>query len=98
MYCCFFLIIRRPPDSTRTYTRFPYTTLFRSQAEGPAVGLDVAHAGHHRQRGDEGHDAQRDPARLQPGQALRLGLGLVYADDEHVAEAVEQAEIGRANV
>src|SRR3546814_8914628 len=28
---CFFLIIRRPPSSTRTDTLFPYTTLFRSQ-------------------------------------------------------------------
>src|SRR3546814_1326444 len=28
--CCFFLMIRRPPRSTRTYTLFPYTTLFRS--------------------------------------------------------------------
>src|SRR3546814_1515405 len=31
--CCdflFFLMIRRPPRSTRTDTRFPYTTLFRS--------------------------------------------------------------------
>src|SRR3546814_13701473 len=32
--CClcifFFLIIRRPPGSTRTDTLFPYTTLFRS--------------------------------------------------------------------
>src|SRR3546814_7484707 len=25
-------MIRRPPRSTRTYTRFPYTTLFRSLA------------------------------------------------------------------
>src|SRR3546814_2762578 len=31
----FFLRIRRPPRSTRTYTLFPYTTLFRSGvAEG----------------------------------------------------------------
>src|SRR3546814_13363845 len=36
MYLCvllhfvFFLIIRRPPRSTRTDTLFPYTTLFRS--------------------------------------------------------------------
>src|SRR3546814_1982394 len=31
--CClfFFLMIRRPPRSTRTDTRFPYTTLFRSR-------------------------------------------------------------------
>src|SRR3546814_4366186 len=29
--CLFFLMIRRPPRSTRTVTLFPYTTLFRSQ-------------------------------------------------------------------
>src|SRR3546814_13318961 len=28
--CFFFLLIRRPPRSTRTDTRFPYTTRFRS--------------------------------------------------------------------
>src|SRR3546814_9250228 len=30
--CFFFLMIRRPPESTRTDTLFPYTTLFRSWA------------------------------------------------------------------
>src|SRR3546814_3354907 len=30
MRCLFFLMIRRPPRSTRTDTLFPYTTLFRS--------------------------------------------------------------------
>src|SRR3546814_11429667 len=30
--CIFFLMIRRPPRSTRTDTLFPYTTLFRSAA------------------------------------------------------------------
>src|SRR3546814_13382072 len=29
-HVCFFLMIRRPPISTRTYTLFPYTTLCRS--------------------------------------------------------------------
>src|SRR3546814_15290659 len=33
----FFLMIRRPPRSTRTDTLFPYTTLFRS----PMSGHDV---------------------------------------------------------
>src|SRR3546814_1827074 len=28
--CCFFLMIRRPPNSTRTNPLFPSTTLFRS--------------------------------------------------------------------
>src|SRR3546814_2202341 len=31
-------MIRRPPRSTRTYTRFPYTTLFRS---GPIVFVNA---------------------------------------------------------
>src|SRR3546814_3921595 len=30
MFLLFFLMIRRPPRSTRTDTLFPYTTLFRS--------------------------------------------------------------------
>src|SRR3546814_5523491 len=30
MFIVFFLMIRRPPRSTRTDTLFPYTTLFRS--------------------------------------------------------------------
>src|SRR3546814_13543000 len=36
LICMFFLMIRRPPRSTRTDTLFPYTTLFRS--EGFALG------------------------------------------------------------
>src|SRR3546814_18426306 len=39
----FFLMIRRPPRSTRTDTLFPYTTLFRSIPRHR--GLVVAHAG-----------------------------------------------------
>src|SRR3546814_11410165 len=31
--CFFFLMIRRPPRSTRTDTLFPYTTLFRSRCD-----------------------------------------------------------------
>src|SRR3546814_14811306 len=34
----FFLMIRRPPRSTRTDTLFPYTTLFRSLTQG-IIGL-----------------------------------------------------------
>src|SRR3546814_14920742 len=29
--CLFFVMLRRPPRSTRTDTLFPYTTLFRSR-------------------------------------------------------------------
>src|SRR3546814_15263155 len=41
----FFLMIRRPPRSTRTDTLFPYTTLFRSQPHpdiAPHVRIAVA--------------------------------------------------------
>src|SRR3546814_4341856 len=43
----FFLMIRRPPRSTRTDTLFPYTTLFRSKGEEllrPGL-LEQAHGG-----------------------------------------------------
>src|SRR3546814_12500047 len=34
-FLLFFLMIQRPPRSTRTDTLFPYTTLFRSPFSGP---------------------------------------------------------------
>src|SRR3546814_11104571 len=46
MFSCFiffFLMIRRPPRSTRTDTLFPYTTLFRSG--GDDVVADTAVVG-----------------------------------------------------
>src|SRR3546814_1255460 len=53
--CCFFLMIRRPPRSTRTDTLFPYTTLFRSLrrmvvAIGPAPHTNAyqSRTGHRR--------------------------------------------------
>src|SRR3546814_17856120 len=38
---CFFLMIRRPPRSTRTDTLFPYTTLFRSIKTRRPLGEDL---------------------------------------------------------
>src|SRR3546814_10700242 len=37
----FFLMIRRPPRSTRTDTLFPYTTLFRSTRPAPRSRQDI---------------------------------------------------------
>src|SRR3546814_17449066 len=53
MYCTvflsffFFLMIRRPPRSTRTYTLLPYTTLFRSEQaqKGVLALVDLAGKG-----------------------------------------------------
>src|SRR3546814_8306404 len=46
-YCSlfFFLMIRRPPRSTRTDTLFPYTTLFRSAGRCPAPASTAGRAG-----------------------------------------------------
>src|SRR3546814_3463890 len=43
----FFLMIRRPPRSTRTDTLFPYTTLFRSKydADGQLTKIGVSFRG-----------------------------------------------------
>src|SRR3546814_19800722 len=38
-------MIRRPPRSTRTDTLFPYTTLFRSRRDAPAVAGIAQFAG-----------------------------------------------------
>src|SRR3546814_10972325 len=39
LLCVLFLMIRRPPRSTRTDTLFPYPTLFRSYTYGIGSGL-----------------------------------------------------------
>src|SRR3546814_14716646 len=38
VFLFFFLMIRRPPRSTRTDTLFPYTTLFRSEEVNVPIG------------------------------------------------------------
>src|SRR3546814_6803042 len=43
MFLFFFLMIRRPPRSTRTDTLFPYTTLFRSDAHAMLFIPEVNH-------------------------------------------------------
>src|SRR3546814_16985010 len=43
-FVLFFLMIRRPPRSTRTDTLFPYTTLFRSRGRHAFQDLRRSHA------------------------------------------------------
>src|SRR3546814_14966565 len=53
LFLVFFLMIRRPPRSTRTDTLFPYTTLFRS-ADPPVARAAVGYrAPCWRQRGNQ---------------------------------------------
>src|SRR3546814_19811715 len=107
----FFLMLRRPPRSTRTDTRFPYTTLFRSLRLHGAGGGDrnlVLGARSFSRRGRQG--GRVDLRELLAG-LLGPGLELLLADhldhDRHEgvagaaelgALAVEGLEIGRAHV
>src|SRR3546814_14205314 len=74
----FFLMIRRPPRSTRTDTLFPYTTLFRSKIEpspnasASAAPLQDTQAGHLRGRSASqcfGQGAETGTARKEIGRA-----------------------------
>src|SRR3546814_4959223 len=66
----FFLMIRRPPRSTRTDTLFPYTTLFRSACAVPDPGRTGAP---YRQYGPQ----------ARPGACLWVGPG---RSEEHTSE------------
>src|SRR3546814_1406135 len=60
----FFLMIRRPPRSTRTDTLFPYTTLFRSPGSSPSRSGDRAWR---RACREWRSDRQRPAMRKSPG-------------------------------
>src|SRR3546814_20838206 len=90
----FFLMIRRPPRSTRTDTLFPYTTLFRSHAPEEAGGeaADDAAAeeeqGEQRQQGGERRENRARQRRVgRPVQQLAQRDLLVAA--AHLAHPVE---------
>src|SRR3546814_6529092 len=76
-------MIRLPPRSTRTDTRFPYTTLFRSVpdvAEGPARPLQL-----------RGHDADLRVAGRRRGLRSRLARRGQPGRGSRQAEAAEAA-------
>src|SRR3546814_8449279 len=83
--CCapfFFLMIRRPPRSTRTDTLFPYTTLFRAEARaGPSWRA---------YRAADRHDDWKTAAfarcdRIGRGGAL-VGTSVLVRSEEHTSE------------
>src|SRR3546814_5663471 len=78
----FFLMIRRPPRSTRTDTLFPYTTLFRSRApeeSGRTPGPLRRDAGAHPRHPRLGEALLPEGAR-----PVRLERGL--RSEEHTSE------------
>src|SRR3546814_1873364 len=73
----FFLMIRRPPRSTRTDTLFPYTTLFRSRCGRPGRFPAVSRTPPGRAHRPAGAGRRRRPAR--PGAAW-------LRSEEHTSE------------
>src|SRR3546814_11879726 len=70
LYCIFFfLMIRRPPRSTRTDTLFPYTTLFRSEARPELVRRGGEGCVRQVRRADARDRAARGPGRDGAGDA-----------------------------
>src|SRR3546814_12107436 len=85
MFIFFFLMIRRPPRSTRTDTLFPYTTLFRSPndvVDGRGVEI-VAVA-------DRGEDGRGEMLRVEVRQRTLSGL----ADPARGADGVDDIGFG----
>src|SRR3546814_16778228 len=100
----FFLMIRRPPRSTRTDTLFPYTTLFRSDRSfrrGPRrrprtrLGARCPGGELARRRGARGQ-GEAQPRLLRPCRTGQLFL-LRRRPGDPAGPALENGEIGRAS-
>src|SRR3546814_16770685 len=101
----FFLMIRRPPRSTRTDTLFPYTTLFREGDEQylhqfGALRARLQHP-HEPARRKGAAPARREQPRAREGGRRRTGAGARRVGEErqlfpriHVAAAVRRARPG----
>src|SRR3546814_16945741 len=101
--CFFFLMIRRPPRSTRTDTLFPYTTLFRSGGRARRAGTAGAGRGGRRRRARETAGAARgrtagteESLRLQPRRHRGAGRGAAGRQQPRRARlAVAASELRR---
>src|SRR3546814_9039454 len=77
-------MLRLPPRSTRTYTLFPYTTLFRSaecRSDLPALRLRAPARPAPRcwDRGERGHALHRDPRSEEHTSELQSLMRISYA-------------------
>src|SRR3546814_12640500 len=88
----YFLMIRRPPRSTRTDTLFPYTTLFRSARLPAARALVARHQQRERRMLGVGEIA---PADLEQTDAVRAAVLVALCRGEQAGE--QRREIGRAS-
>src|SRR3546814_12912571 len=112
VYSFFFLMIRRPPRSTRTDTLFPYTTLFRSTADlrsgDQPPRARTGGDGKHRRAGRAGQDREGSQGRLSGvtlrGMKRRSGNGPPFSLEGYACNNVGPLadclppKIGRAHV
>src|SRR3546814_11700314 len=84
LVCLFFLIMRRPPKSTRPDTLFPYTTPFRS-VPGDRFGRDNAFMARLMGQPGRAGDVADRPDAVHVGAAIGIGvdmaLGGFHAQD-----------------
>src|SRR3546814_18164628 len=92
----FFLMIRRPPRSTRTDTLFPYTTLFRSADTAVAIVLEHAALEYIVILGIVGATAVRRLNPNQPAQAIDEALGVSALRTTRTAHLGNE-QLGRAS-
>src|SRR3546814_5132379 len=97
LFVLFFLMLRRPPRSTRTDPLFPYTTLFRSQVGGRVIEVErradlFDHAVmHHHDAVSHGHRLDLVVSHVNRGGFQFLVQSLDFGAHLH-------AQIGRAHV
>src|SRR3546814_8269388 len=117
LYCylaVFFLMLRRPPRSTRTDTLFPYTTLFRSHPSSQPIAGDLSDifaaelsapksfvtAPPEHQDRDDDHQQREQQEELVPVDALPERRAAKRADDpgRAVNEAAAPVDRSRARM
>src|SRR3546814_7633474 len=85
----FFLMIRRPPRSTRTDTLFPYTTLFRSHQRKRLGDLGhggPAHRNEHRRRDCKAACYCKSPKQLKMQSVFLRDRLIDERSEEHTSE------------
>src|SRR3546814_17241076 len=83
----FFLMIRRPPRSTRTDTLFPYTTLFRSVSDLPMHTPGGDEKDQNTASGETGHGSfDRDAAPTSTCHCRQDDNGAYCRSEEHTSE------------
>src|SRR3546814_8958986 len=79
-------MIRRPPRSTRTYTLFPYTTLFRSFTQVVCRSPCGSRSRNSRQHGHQFQATLEQPLLQRLGEAADGAGRILVRSEEHTSE------------